>query len=150
MNVIFKQSFNSLFSVVIRVREDRKLTLRLSLSLSSCSKRGVVVTGGSFFSRGSRFRYQGRCEREVVLDSTGILREAPRVRRTPHLMPRSTSLPTTPPGGRHPHDEDEDGTWGPAVGVVHLLGRDTPARTWCTCWDVVHVLGRGARAGRLK
>ncbi|KAF2354392.1 Protein of unknown function DUF4817 [Trinorchestia longiramus] len=75
--------------------------------LSSSSKRGVVVTGGSFFSRGSRFRYQGRCEREVILDSTGILREAPRVRRTPHLLPRSSSLPTTPPDPDNPSQEDD-------------------------------------------
>ena len=66
-------------------------------SLYHSNKHGVVVTGGSFFSRGSRFRYLGRCEREVVEESSGIAREPPTVKRVPlRNIGRSASLPATP------------------------------------------------------
>lgn len=65
--------------------------------LENSNKQGVVVTGGSFFSRGSRFRYAGKCEKEVVEESSGILREPPTVNRVSlKNIGRSTSLPTTP------------------------------------------------------
>ncbi|XP_066953853.1 FERM domain-containing protein 5 isoform X4 [Macrobrachium rosenbergii] len=70
---------------------------RLFYTLENSNKQGVVVTGGSFFSRGSRFRYAGRCEKEVVEESSGILREPPTVNRVSlRNIGRSTSLPTTP------------------------------------------------------
>ncbi|KAK3865152.1 hypothetical protein Pcinc_015837 [Petrolisthes cinctipes] len=70
---------------------------RLFYTLENSNKQGVVVTGGSFFSRGSRFRYAGRCEREVVVESSGILREPPEVNRVSlRNFGRSASLPTTP------------------------------------------------------
>ncbi|XP_068247357.1 FERM domain-containing protein 5 isoform X1 [Palaemon carinicauda] len=70
---------------------------RLFYTLENSNKHGVVVTGGSFFSRGSRFRYAGRCEKEVVEESSSILREPPTVNRVSlRNIGRSTSLPTTP------------------------------------------------------
>ncbi|KAK7086623.1 FERM domain-containing protein 5 [Halocaridina rubra] len=70
---------------------------RLFYTLENSNKQGVVVTGGSFFSRGSRFRYAGRCEKEVVEESSTILREPPTVNRISlKNIGRSTSLPTTP------------------------------------------------------
>ncbi|XP_042203992.1 FERM domain-containing protein 5-like isoform X3 [Homarus americanus] len=70
---------------------------RLFYTLENSNKQGVVVTGGSFFSRGSRFRYAGRCEKEVVEESSSILREPPTVNRVSlRNIGRSTSLPTTP------------------------------------------------------
>nr|XP_053643053.1 FERM domain-containing protein 5-like isoform X1 [Cherax quadricarinatus] len=70
---------------------------RLFYTLQNSNKQGVVVTGGSFFSRGSRFRYAGRCEKEVVEESSSILREPPTVNRVSlRNIGRSTSLPTTP------------------------------------------------------
>ncbi|XP_071523933.1 FERM domain-containing protein 5 isoform X6 [Panulirus ornatus] len=70
---------------------------RLFYTLENSNKQGVVVTGGSFFSRGSRFRYAGRCEKEVVEESSSILREPPTVNRVSlKNIGRSTSLPTTP------------------------------------------------------
>lgn len=69
----------------------------MSYRMENSSKHGMVVTGGSFFSRGSRFRYQGRCEKEVVEDSSTIVRDPPTVKRIPlKNAGRSTSLPTTP------------------------------------------------------
>ncbi|MPC23295.1 FERM domain-containing protein 5 [Portunus trituberculatus] len=71
-----------------RMREQR---------LENSNKQGVVVTGGSFFSRGSRFRYAGKCEKEVVEESSSILRDPPTVNRVSlKNIGRSTSLPTTP------------------------------------------------------
>ncbi|XP_050719671.1 FERM domain-containing protein 5-like isoform X2 [Eriocheir sinensis] len=70
---------------------------RLFYTLENSNKQGVVVTGGSFFSRGSRFRYAGKCEKEVVEESSSILREPPTVNRVSlKNIGRSTSLPTTP------------------------------------------------------
>ncbi|XP_042890896.1 FERM domain-containing protein 5-like isoform X3 [Penaeus japonicus] len=70
---------------------------RLFYTLENSNKQGVVVTGGSFFSRGSRFRYAGRCEKEVVEESSSIIREPPTVNRISlRTIGRSTSLPTTP------------------------------------------------------
>ncbi|XP_069974544.1 FERM domain-containing protein 5 isoform X4 [Penaeus vannamei] len=70
---------------------------RLFYTLENSNKQGVVVTGGSFFSRGSRFRYAGRCEKEVVEESSTIIREPPTVNRISlRTIGRSTSLPTTP------------------------------------------------------
>ncbi|RXG69713.1 hypothetical protein Avbf_09606 [Armadillidium vulgare] len=65
--------------------------------MDNSSKQGLVVTGGSFFSRGSKFRYQGRCEKEVIEESSSIDRDPPEVKRVPlKNVGRSTSLPTTP------------------------------------------------------
>ncbi|CAL4068382.1 unnamed protein product [Meganyctiphanes norvegica] len=70
---------------------------RLFFTLENSNKSGVVVTGGSFFSRGSRFRYAGRCEKEVVEESSTIIREPPEVKRVPlRAIGRSSSLPTSP------------------------------------------------------
>lgn len=79
--------------------KNKSLTLLYlsSYRLENSNKQGVVVTGGSFFSRGSRFRYAGRCEKEVVEESSTIIREPPTVNRISlRTIGRSTSLPTTP------------------------------------------------------
>uniref|UniRef100_T1JFR0 Moesin/ezrin/radixin homolog 1 n=1 Tax=Strigamia maritima TaxID=126957 RepID=T1JFR0_STRMM len=50
---------------------------RLFFTLSTSSQVPSVVTGGSFFSRGSRFRYSGRVEKEILEDTHMIKREQP-------------------------------------------------------------------------
>ncbi|XP_064619236.1 FERM domain-containing protein 5-like isoform X15 [Lineus longissimus] len=36
-----------------------------------------LSSGGSFFTRGAKFRFSGRCQREVIAESKNILREPP-------------------------------------------------------------------------
>ena len=58
----------------------------------------TVITGGSFFSRGSRFRYSGRTERELLELSAAITRDPPLVSRPASLRRRrATSLPNGGP-----------------------------------------------------
>ncbi|KAK8385689.1 hypothetical protein O3P69_016460 [Scylla paramamosain] len=80
-----------------RCAVEQRLFYTIKPRLENSNKQGVVVTGGSFFSRGSRFRYAGKCEKEVVEESSSILRDPPTVNRVSlKNIGRSTSLPTTP------------------------------------------------------
>lgn len=54
-----------------------------------------VVTGGGLFSWGTKFKYSGRTEREVLEDG-GSGREEPTVRRTSSLRRKASSVPATP------------------------------------------------------
>lgn len=62
--------------------------------LPSSSDAPSVVTGGSFFSWGSKFRYSGRVEREI-LEDTGLKREEPTITRG-SIRRKASSVPATP------------------------------------------------------
>ncbi|KAH6939283.1 hypothetical protein HPB50_016764 [Hyalomma asiaticum] len=51
-------------------------------TMPSSSEVPSVTTGGGFFSRGSRLRYSGRVEREVMDDMKNIRRDPPQFQRT--------------------------------------------------------------------
>lgn len=53
------------------------------------------VSGGGFFSWGTKFRYSGRVEREILEDMS-ITRESPSVTRVGSLRRKSSSEPPTP------------------------------------------------------
>ncbi|CAN7937753.1 unnamed protein product [Ixodes hexagonus] len=55
---------------------------RYFFTVPSSSEVPSVTTGGGLFSRGSRFRYSGRVEREVVDDMKNIRRDPPQFQRT--------------------------------------------------------------------
>lgn len=54
-----------------------------------------MVSGGGFFSWGTKFKYSGRVEREILEDMT-ITRESPSVTRVGSLRRKSSSEPPTP------------------------------------------------------
>lgn len=51
-------------------------------TIPSSSEVPSVTTGGGFFSRGSRLRYSGRVEKEVMDDMKNIRRDPPQFQRT--------------------------------------------------------------------
>lgn len=51
-------------------------------TMPSSSEVPSVTTGGGFFSRGSRLRYSGRVEKEVMDDMKNIRRDPPQFQRT--------------------------------------------------------------------
>ncbi|CAG0900991.1 unnamed protein product [Cyprideis torosa] len=55
---------------------------RLFFTLHSSRDAPAIVTGGSFFSRGSKVRYSGRTEREMLEHASSVTRDPPRVRRS--------------------------------------------------------------------
>jgi len=67
----------------------------LSCRLPSSSDAPAVVTGGSFFSWGTKFRYSGRTEREL-LEDTVPRREEPAINRAGSLRRKAASVPATP------------------------------------------------------
>ncbi|KDR13769.1 hypothetical protein L798_12062, partial [Zootermopsis nevadensis] len=71
----------------------------LFFTLPSSSEAPSVVTGGSFFSWGSKFRYSGRVEREILEDVGPLRREEPAINRsfrTASLRRKASSVPATP------------------------------------------------------
>lgn len=55
-----------------------------------------TISGGSFFSFGSKFKYSGRVEREVLDEMEKFLREEPPINRIGSLKRRASSVPATP------------------------------------------------------
>ncbi|CAD5112820.1 DgyrCDS2031 [Dimorphilus gyrociliatus] len=51
-------------------------------TLISSTEAPKVISSGGFFSRGSKFRYSGRCQKEVFEDSEKINREPPEFERS--------------------------------------------------------------------
>jgi hypothetical protein len=49
---------------------------RIFFTFTSSAEIPAVVTGGSFFSRGSKVRYSGRVERELALEEVALLAAA--------------------------------------------------------------------------
>nr|CAD7569310.1 unnamed protein product [Timema californicum] len=67
--------------------------------LPSSSEAPTVVTGGSFFSWGTKFRYTGRVEREILEDVGPLRKEEPAINRnarTGSLRRKASSVPATP------------------------------------------------------
>ncbi|XP_050046451.1 FERM domain-containing protein 3-like [Dermacentor andersoni] len=67
--------------------------------IPSSSEVPSVTTGGGFFSRGSRLRYSGRVEREVMDDMKNIRRDPPQFHRTltrqPSFLQKTAASTTT-------------------------------------------------------
>ncbi|PSN38304.1 FERM domain-containing protein 5 [Blattella germanica] len=71
----------------------------LFFTLPSSSDAPSVVTGGSFFSWGTKFRYSGRVEREILEDIGPLRREEPTINRSfrsSSLRRKASSVPATP------------------------------------------------------
>jgi hypothetical protein len=67
--------------------------------LPSSSEVPSVVTGGSFFSWGTKFRYSGRVEREILEDIGPLRKEEPAINRSlrsSSLRRKASSVPATP------------------------------------------------------
>lgn len=62
-----------------------------------------VVTGGGFFSWGTKFKYTGRTEREILEDANDLGREEPNIQRTSSLRRKASSVPATPSTPLQPH-----------------------------------------------
>ncbi|XP_027851154.2 FERM domain-containing protein 5 isoform X3 [Aphis gossypii] len=67
----------------------------LFFTFPSSSDVPNVVSGGGFFSWGTKFKYSGRVEKEILEDVT-ITRESPTVTRVGSLRRKSSSEPPTP------------------------------------------------------
>ncbi|XP_075216636.1 FERM domain containing isoform X2 [Lycorma delicatula] len=68
----------------------------LFFTLPSSSEAPSVVSGGSFFSWGTKFRYSGRVEREILEDIGPLRREEPTINRASSLRRKASSVPATP------------------------------------------------------
>ncbi|XP_049830488.1 FERM domain-containing protein 5 isoform X1 [Schistocerca gregaria] len=71
----------------------------LFFTLPSSSEAPSVVTGGSFFSWGTKFRYTGRVEKEILEDSGPLRKEEPSINRnfrSSSLRRKASSVPATP------------------------------------------------------
>lgn len=55
-----------------------------------------VVTGGGLFSWGTKFKYSGRTEKEILEDVESVAREEPTVNRLGSLRRKASSVPATP------------------------------------------------------
>lgn len=62
-----------------------------------------MVSGGGFFSWGTKFKYTGRTEREVLEDSGTPSRQEPNVQRTSSMRRKASSVPATPSTPLQPH-----------------------------------------------
>ncbi|RZF32960.1 hypothetical protein LSTR_LSTR000830 [Laodelphax striatellus] len=68
----------------------------LFFTIPSSSEVPSVVSGGSFFSFGTKFRYSGRVEREILEDIGPLRREEPTINRVSSLRRKASSVPATP------------------------------------------------------
>lgn len=71
--------------------------------LPTSSDAPSIVSGGGFFSWGSKFKYVGRTEREILEDSSAPQRDEPVIRRTSSLRRKASSVPATPSTPLQPH-----------------------------------------------
>lgn len=72
-------------------------------SLPTSSDAPSVVSGGGFFSWGTKFKYTGRTEREILEDTGSLTREEPSIQRTSSLRRKASSVPATPSTPLQPH-----------------------------------------------
>ncbi|XP_064475192.1 FERM domain-containing protein 5-like isoform X1 [Ornithodoros turicata] len=74
---------------------------RYFFTIPSSSEVPSVTTGGGLFSRGSRFRYSGRVEKEVMDDLRNIRRDPPQFERSftrpPSFRYKTPAQPRSPP-----------------------------------------------------
>ncbi|KAK9889274.1 hypothetical protein WA026_004553 [Henosepilachna vigintioctopunctata] len=75
----------------------------LFFTLPTGSDSRAVVTGGGFFSWGTKFKYSGRTEREILESSNSLSREEPSIKRTSSLRRKASSVPATPSTPLQPH-----------------------------------------------
>ncbi|GLV46336.1 uncharacterized protein CBL_13173 [Carabus blaptoides fortunei] len=76
----------------------------LFFTLPTSSDAPSVVTGGGFFSWGTKFKYTGRTEREILEDIGGApVRDEPTIQRTSSLRRKASSVPATPSTPLQPH-----------------------------------------------
>lgn len=75
----------------------------LFFTLPTSSDAPSTVSGGGFFSWGSKFKYVGRTEREILEDSSAPAREEPAIQRTSSLRRKASSVPATPSTPLQPH-----------------------------------------------
>ncbi|XP_049818275.1 FERM domain-containing protein 5 isoform X2 [Aethina tumida] len=75
----------------------------LFFTLATSSEAPSVVTGGGFFSWGTKFKYTGRTEREILEDTGSPTREQPNIQRTSSLRRKASSVPATPSTPLQPH-----------------------------------------------
>ncbi|ENN81148.1 hypothetical protein D910_01974 [Dendroctonus ponderosae] len=75
----------------------------LFFTLPTSSDAPSVVSGGGFFSWGTKFKYTGRTEREVLEGSVSPSRQEPNVQRTSSLRRKASSVPATPSTPLQPH-----------------------------------------------
>ncbi|CAH0562655.1 unnamed protein product [Brassicogethes aeneus] len=75
----------------------------LFFTLPTSSDAPSVVTGGGFFSWGTKFKYTGRTEREILEDTGSLTREEPSIQRTSSLRRKASSVPATPSTPLQPH-----------------------------------------------
>lgn len=61
------------------------------------------MSGGGLFSWGTKFKYTGRTEREILEDNRSPSREQPTVQRTSSLRRKASSVPATPSTPLQPH-----------------------------------------------
>ncbi|GBM20826.1 FERM domain-containing protein 5 [Araneus ventricosus] len=81
---------------------------RYFFTMESSNDVPQVTTSGGIFSRGCKFRYSGRVEKEIVEDTKGILREQPQFQRSFTRPPSFrkyidgySSSPSTSPKDEH-------------------------------------------------
>jgi hypothetical protein len=72
------------------------MNISIYFRLPSSSEAPTVVTGGSFFSWGTKFRYSGRTEREIQEETGPLRRDEPAIKRTSSLRRKASSVPATP------------------------------------------------------
>lgn len=67
------------------------------------SSDAPIVSGGGFFSWGTKFKYTGRTEKEIREDTNSPDREEPNIQRTASLRRKASSVPATPSTPLQPH-----------------------------------------------
>ncbi|XP_050497417.1 FERM domain-containing protein 5 isoform X1 [Diabrotica virgifera virgifera] len=75
----------------------------LFFTLPTSSDAPSVVTGGGFFSWGTKFKYTGRTEKEILEDSGSPSREEPNIQRSSSVRRKASSVPATPSTPLQPH-----------------------------------------------
>ncbi|XP_018335014.1 FERM domain-containing protein 5-like isoform X2 [Agrilus planipennis] len=75
----------------------------LFFTLPCSSDAPPVVIGGGFFSWGTKFKYTGRTEREILEDANPLERKEPKVQRTSSISRKAASVPATPSTPLQPH-----------------------------------------------
>ncbi|KAJ8951961.1 hypothetical protein NQ318_013631, partial [Aromia moschata] len=75
----------------------------LFFTLPTSSDAPSVVTGGGFFSWGTKFKYTGRTEREILEDTGSPSREEPNIQRSSSVRRKASSVPATPSTPLQPH-----------------------------------------------
>ncbi|XP_066158142.1 FERM domain-containing protein 5 isoform X1 [Euwallacea fornicatus] len=75
----------------------------LFFTLPTSSDAPPVVSGGGFFSWGTKFKYTGRTEREILEDHGSPSRRDSTVQNTSSVRRKASSVPATPSTPLQPH-----------------------------------------------